>query len=584
MKRPGASLILLFVLFATAIAQPPDLRVRLFTVHDTRVVTVTPVASATVAECASCRATKINGKLELRAAGESVLYANRRLKRLFLTGAVLVESADGRARRVDRGVEISSERSVLVIVTVMTPESYVAEAVQGETASEMPPEALKAMAVVARSFAAAMRDRHQDLGFDLCDSTHCQNLRAEISPIVQRAVDSTRGETLWSAGTPAMAFHSKDCGGHSAASSEAWPRWKAAYLPAQPDPYCIRKTQPWKSEFSTAQISKAMAESGIVLPRGWDHLTVESRSVSGRAQALRFRVGAAAGAVASASTLRTALGRTLGWQSLKSDLYEVEQQGNRFIFTGHGVGHGVGLCQTGAAAMAAEGKSYKEILAFYYPGTSRGISAQGIAWRKHPAGEVDVMVVNESAALPMSRVATAALREAQKLSGISATRHFELRVYPSLSMFRDATGEPGWIAATTRGDVIETQNPEALKRAGGAQAVLRHEFIHALLESVAAPTVPLWFREGLAVYLVGGSHAAGGCTMDLQQIEEALRARSSEAQMHAAHTAAADAVAFLGARHGREQLMQWLRNGLPDSAALEVGSRCDQASQHSRNR
>jgi SpoIID/LytB domain protein len=63
--------------------------------------------------------------------------------------------------------------------------------------------------------------------------------------------------------------------------------------------------------------------------------------------------------------------RVLSRSHLYSSAFEVERAGANFVLRGKGWGHGVGLCQIGAAVMASRGKSYKEILSHYYPGTQR---------------------------------------------------------------------------------------------------------------------------------------------------------------------------------------------------------------------
>ncbi len=68
-------------------------------------------------------------------------------------------------------------------------------------------------------------------------------------------------------------------------------------------------------------------------------------------------------------------------------------------------------------------------------------------------------------------------------------------------MFRDATGEPGWVAAATRGQTIQTQPADVLKQAGTLESTLRHELLHMLIEAHAKPGTPVWFREGLVLYL-----------------------------------------------------------------------------------
>ena len=80
----------------------------------------------------------------------------------------------------------------------------------------------------------------------------------------------------------------------------------------------------------------------------------------------------------SATTFRFAVGRALGWDRLPGDRYEV----TGLEFHGTGSGHGVGLCQHGADEMGAEGRSYREILAFYYPGAELGRTGRGIQWTR----------------------------------------------------------------------------------------------------------------------------------------------------------------------------------------------------------
>ena len=88
-----------------------------------------------------------------------------------------------------------------------------------------------------------------------------------------------------------------------------------------------------------------------------------SRGLSGRIH--RLRVAGTEGAVLLGKEL--AVRRLLSPTHLLSSAFEVERQGDRFLLRGRGWGHGVGMCQTGAAAMAFAGKSAQEILAFYYP-------------------------------------------------------------------------------------------------------------------------------------------------------------------------------------------------------------------------
>src|SRR5205085_4823263 len=100
-------------------------------------------------------------------------------------------------------------------------------------------------------------------------------------------------------------------------------------------------------------------------------VAVADRTTSGRVKRVTID-----GRAVGATEFRFAIGRTLGWDKVRSDLYQLEDRGDAIAFRGRGQGHGVGLCQTGAEAMGTGGRSYREILAYYYPGTALGINAQ----------------------------------------------------------------------------------------------------------------------------------------------------------------------------------------------------------------
>jgi stage II sporulation protein D len=71
----------------------------------------------------------------------------------------------------------------------------------------------------------------------------------------------------------------------------------------------------------------------------------------------------------NAETFRLEVGRKLGWDKIRSDLYEIHNSGERFLFEGYGEGHGIGLCQDGATVMGEQGFTYEQILEYYYPNT-----------------------------------------------------------------------------------------------------------------------------------------------------------------------------------------------------------------------
>jgi stage II sporulation protein D len=253
----------------------------------------------------------------------------------------------------------------------------------------------------------------------------------------------------------------------------------------------------------------------------------------------------------------------LGWNILKSDWYDVTAQSGRFIFNGKGVGHGVGLCQTGAAEMARRGKSYHEILAFYYPTALTGRSAQGVPWITSHDEAFELHVVNSSDSTIAPPAVRSALDWAKQQTGLGLSQLPIVEVYPTVAMFRDATGEPGWIAASTRRERIRIQ-PVGLLRER-FESILRHEFLHMLVENNAKVNTPLWFREGLVVYLGGDPPAAEQANMTPTAIEEIIASHSNQTDLRRAYAQAAALVRDLDRKHGRGKLMEWLRNGLPDN-------------------
>ncbi len=567
--RRAALLISVALVSTLCAAQQPAVRVRLLTQYRLSQITITPETNSTLTAGANST-TRLRAPVIVRARNNAVEMSGRVNPMVVVGGDFTLASEPARSQTLHVPVEISARAGSLQAVARFPVEDYVASVLQGETAADMPPEALKALAVAIRSYATHFRGRHESEGFDFCDTTHCQYLRTEVAARVRAAVEQTSGQLLWDRGTPLAAYYHKDCGGRTEAAGVAWPDQASAELSSQRDPYCIRTTAQWRAELSRADIERALTGAGLTVPPGWTRIAVSDRTPSGRAHLLRFGSGSTqAGVPVSASSFRFALGRTLGWNMLKSDWYDVAGSGDRFVFSGRGVGHGVGLCQTGASEMAREGRTYREILAFYYAGAPLGRSAQGIPWKTTRDTTFDLLVVNPADAAAVQRAARAALAWVEKQSGLALTVHPNVEVYPSVAMFRDATGEPGWVAASTRGNRIRMQPPSVLGTR--VEAVLRHEFLHMVVESNAKANTPLWFREGLVVYLTGGTHRAISGRLSPDQIEETITSRRSQAEVENAYAAAAEVVSELERHSGRDELIRWLHDGLPSDAVRRVG-------------
>ncbi len=371
--------------------------------------------------------------------------------------------------------QITPPGEVNVEGRIYSLDDYAAGVLAGEAATYREPQALRAMAIAARTYAVRFRGRHRADGFDFCSLTHCQNFKpTAVTKAMRDAVDATSGEMVWYQGTPAETYYGQDCGGVSEAGGEP-------YLPGRQDAACQRQgRKQWSAEIPLADFERALGE----------HIsTVEivARTQSGRAQSVRISDSR----VFSAAEFRLQTGRVLGWNLLRSDLYSVSLRGGKAVFSGYGAGHGIGLCQTGAEAMARSGASDREILAAYYPGTAVGLTARGLRWRLLAGERVDLWTANEADQRWIG-VAETALKNAEMRAGWTIARRVRMMIFPSVETFRDATGESGVVLASTRGTVIRAQ-PSI------DGATVRHEIWHAMIESRAPRAVPDWFREGLAL-------------------------------------------------------------------------------------
>jgi stage II sporulation protein D len=167
------------------------------------------------------------------------------------------------------------------------------------------------------------------------------------------------------------------------------------------------------------------------------------------------------------------------------------------------------------------------------------------------------------------------LRSVEEQTNWSLTVRPELRVYPSVAVYRNATGEPGWVAASTKGHTIRLEPPAVLLAGNALDSTLRHEFLHLLVESRAHPGLPLWFREGLVLYLEKESNraqppAGGTDQVDIPALERRLEAPESAAAARSAFRQAQRTVAQLIARRGRSEVLSWVERGLPTDVASRL--------------
>ena len=301
------------------------------------------------------------------------------------------------------------------LFNILDVDTYLKSVISSEMSADAPLEFLKAHAIVSRSWVVGKmlhlhaeesvgkvftpneivtwEDTADHCGFAVCAADHCQRYQgvARVNESVVKAIDETSGVILADAdGNVIDARFSKCCGGRTELFSSCWQDIDYQYLPSIEDPYCNPSRLPaerlsrvldsvlmkydratgdyyeWTAEVSGGEIRRRMLErhgidTGEILRLEADH-----RGPSGRITRLAIISERGTFHVGKELEIR----RLLRDKCLYSSRFDILTAGDgKFILKGHGWGHGVGLCQIGAAVMAAEGATCEEILQHYYPNT-----------------------------------------------------------------------------------------------------------------------------------------------------------------------------------------------------------------------
>lgn len=240
-------------------------------------------------------------------------------------------------------------------------EDYVAGVVAGEMPPSFPAEALKAQAVAARSYALTRKLEAQRTGkpWDIGAGVLHQVYQGRHSPGARSAADATLGEVLVLGMEPVEAYFHSVCCGTTESGLAALGRDLPYLAPVDCGGCDDVPGARWRREFSAAELGRAAGLGGAA-----DEVKVAARTGTGRAERIEIARGGRSVALAAAD-----LRQRLGFSRLPSLAFDVAPVRGGFAFEGTGLGHGAGMSQHGAAGMARAGKTYREILAHYYPGT-----------------------------------------------------------------------------------------------------------------------------------------------------------------------------------------------------------------------
>lgn len=256
-------------------------------------------------------------------------------------------------------IEVWKGNGGLYLINELPLEEYVKEVVVAEVGSNWEMEALKTQAVLSRTYGIYQKNMNKDSLFHITSSVLHQAYKGNsFDTRIAYAVEETAGEILTFNGRPIEPFYHSTCGGRTENPEDvfgkSYPYLRSVESNCEISPYWV-----WERRIPLTEIEKALNISGI------KEIAVKSYTSTQRVKELTIVHDSGTTAIKA-----TDFRKALGWSRIPSTNFTVKKDEDSMIFEGKGYGHGVGLCQWSALQMARDGKNYKEILSFFYPGTT----------------------------------------------------------------------------------------------------------------------------------------------------------------------------------------------------------------------
>ena len=302
----------------------------------------------------------------------------------------------------------------IVVINELSLEDYLVSVISSEMKSTCSLQFLKASAVISRSWLLAQLrqkkdktpsftqtnqeiirwwDREDHDLFDVCADDHCQRYQGitqASNPNVRQAVIETRGQVLMGDGEICDARFGKCCGGQTNEFQYCWQNIRKSYLTSVTDPFCNTSDREvlsqvlndydletnnfyrWEVRFSQQQL-RQLIERNLGMKFG-DILRLEPLEAGPAGHISRLRIVGSERTYIIGKELM--IRKTLSTSHLLSSAFTVSMEDlqdgvpQTIVLNGKGWGHGVGMCQIGAAVMGHKGYSYQDILTHYYPGAT----------------------------------------------------------------------------------------------------------------------------------------------------------------------------------------------------------------------
>lgn len=363
-------IIILLALATTVVLLPGRNRINAATLDETIRVAIVKSAS------------------EVTVAGDGLLVTNERGDALVMSFPATVKSVkdgllvEGRLfRRLSfaassavyvnnkpyRGLaELNVTDKGILVINQLPLEEYLVGLINCEISSAWPIEAVKAQAIIARTYALNRKMARITSPYHLESSVIDQVYEGCLieDSRARRAVSETEGEVLTYGGGIIQAFYHSSCGGRTEASENVWGA-SLPYLKGVDCQYCL--TSPtatiWEYRVSLKEIEERLRSAGHMVSGLYD---IQPGAVNSRGRLKQVALMASkGGGMITGDQFRKAV----GYGVIKSTRFTLKNSKNELSFSGSGNGHGVGLCQWGAKQRALDGFVNREILSYYYPGT-----------------------------------------------------------------------------------------------------------------------------------------------------------------------------------------------------------------------
>jgi len=370
----------------------PQFWVRVLLLDDARAFTLKTASAFSIidpkTQTAQACAASVDAPINVEASGGTISIAGQAITNnevIILPESPHIFSVNGEDYRGKLKLILNPDANSLDAINLVPLEAYLA----GVTGAEMPsywePAALQAQTIAARTYCLHIKkqfgsNRNWDVTKTAANQVYL-GVGAE-SAIVWDAIDKTRGQVLVCRQNDGIdvfpAYYSSSCGGHTENSTKVFGD-SFEPLTGVPCPYCKDVAKPSFFSWPMVQLDKTVVTNNLLRRYSkLEQLGVITEIISAeqsnygefsRLTMVKLLGSSGKSELLRAEDFRLAIDPT--GRKLKSAICQIAEMGDKWAFlSGRGCGHGVGMCQCGAEAMARQGKTVNQILFYYYPGSN----------------------------------------------------------------------------------------------------------------------------------------------------------------------------------------------------------------------